>query len=281
MSKADCQLEIPPVKGLSDTPINVGRHINLNCASTDIEPNFSFKDAHFKTDESTVNNLKVFSVKPSDGGKFSIDFTFYTVGKHQINQMILTDGVNEINLSALSEVNVETVIKPDAEGKPPEPFGAILPITISTPAYYFIILLAVVISAIIFFIFRFKRIAYYRNLKSKLKMYASPVEPDMQFYKSIRLSEKINYPIDKLEAAFKLYNLRAYQIPIFDLPNDRAMKYFKRNYPQYKNTRLVLHKLLGEFEELHKKSKNLTLEEKREFVKKLYRYVESHKGINP
>jgi hypothetical protein len=280
MSKADCQLEIPAVEGLDNAPINVGRHISLKCTSSDIEPNFSFKDAYFKTDESNVNNLKVFSVKPSDGGKFQIDFTFYTVGKHQISQMILTDGVNEINLNAPSEVNIETVIKPSPEGKPPEPFGAIIPMTISTPIYYYMILLAVFILAFVFFVFSLKRLSYYRNLKAKLKAYSSPIDPDMQFYKSIRAAEKLDYPIDKLEAAFKLYNLRAYELPIFDLSNERCMKYFKRNYPQFKTTRLVLHKLLGEFEELSKKSKELSIEEKRDFVKKLYRYVDSHKGIN-
>ena len=170
MSKADCQLEIPAVKGLGDAPINVGRHINLNCTSSDIEPNFSFKDAHFKTDESTLNHFKVFSVKPADGGKFSIDFTFYKVGKHQINQMILTDGVSDINLAAPSEINVETVIKTDAEGKPAEPFGAIIPITISAPFYYYMIVLAVFISALIYFVFRLKRLSYYRNLKAKLNL---------------------------------------------------------------------------------------------------------------
>jgi hypothetical protein len=280
MSRADCQVEIPAVKGLDNAPINVGRHINLNCTSSDIEPNFSFKDAYFKTDESTVNNFKLFSVKPSDGGKFQIDFTFYTVGKQQISQMILTDGVNEINLNTPTEVNVETVIKPTAEGKPPEPFGAIIPMTISTPLYYYMIVLVVLISAVIFFVFRLRRLSYYRNLKTKLKAYASPTAPDMQFYKSIRAAEKLNFPIDKLEAAFKLYNLRAYELPIFDLSHERSMNYFKRNYPQYKTTRLVLHKLLGEFEELSKKSQDLSIEEKRDFVKKLYRYVDSHKGIN-
>lgn len=279
MSPIDCQIDIPKVDGLDDAKLTVGRHINLNCKG-EIPANFSFQDAQFKLDEATKNTVKVFSVKSSEAGKFSMDFTFYTAGEHPLNKFILTDGVNEISLNAPT-ATVESVLKPTEDGKPPEPFGSLFPISIAIPYYYYVIVVVAVLVVGLFAVFRLKRISYYRQLKAKLKMYSSPVDPDMQFYKTVRQAEKLEYPIDKLEQAFKLYNVRAYQLPMFDLPNDRVMKYFKRNYPQHKNTRLVLHKILGEFEELQKKSKDISFVEKQEFVKKLYRYVDKNKGLNP
>lgn len=279
MSQVDCVVDIPKVEGLEDAKLTVGRHINLNC-SGEMPEGFSYKDANFKLDEAVRSTAKVFSVKSSESGKFSMDFTFYTAGEHPLNKFVLTDGVNEIALNAPS-VTVESVLKPTEDGKPQEPFGPVFPVSIQIPVYYFIFVIAVVVLVALFTVFRFKRISYYRKLKAKLKNYSSPLEPDMQFYKSVRMAEKLEYPVDKLEQAFRLYNLRAYQLPLFDLSNDRVMKYFKRNYPQYKSTRLVLHKLLGEFEELNKKSKDLSFQEKQDFVKKLYRYVDKNKGLNP
>lgn len=279
MSTVDCQVDIPKVDGLEDAKLTVGRHITLNC-SGEVPPEFSFKDAAFKLDESAKNTAKVFSVQSVEAGKLSVDFTFYTAGQQPANKFVLTDGTNEISLNAPA-LTVESVLKPSEDGKPQEPFGSLFPISIPVPAYYFVIIAVSILVAVLFAIFRVRRLAYYRKLKAKLKDYSSPVEPDMQFYKAVRLAEKLEYPIATLEHAFRLYNVRAYQLPLFDLPNERVLKYFKRNYPQHKNTRLALHKLLGEFEELNKKSKELSFHEKQDFVKKLYRYVDKNKGLNP
>ena len=87
------------------------------------------------------------------------------------------------------------------------------------------------------------------------------------------------YPLEQIEKAFRLYNLRTYQLPMFDLSNDRIFKYFKRNFPQYKSTRGHLLKLLEEFEEMQKRRNTLTASDKQELINKLYRYIETNKGL--
>lgn len=292
MGVMNCEMTIPPIEGLKDGAMSVGRHVLLNCKSdAPISPSqFDFTKAQFKLSEAETNKLKLFTVltdapkEAVSGGELqvsqaAIDMTFYYTGPQNISQLVLTDGVNELQLAGPS-LNVESVIQPSQDGKPPEPFGPIAPIPISIPAAYFMYAVGVIVLFLAYSIFKAQRLAYYRRLKNKLAQYTSPTAPDTQFYKAIRSAEKKNYPLADLEKAFKLYNLRAYSLPMFDLTNEKVIRYFKRNYPQCKITRLHLQKFLGDFEELNKKSANLSLEEKNELVKRMYRYVESHKGLN-
>ena len=105
------------------------------------------------------------------------------------------------------------------------------------------------------------------------------MDPDTQFYKAVRTAEKAGYPLEELEKAFRLYNVRAYKLPLFELPDEKIFRYFRRNYPEHKNTRISLQKILGEFSELSKKGETST-EEKNELVKKVYRYVDKNRGLS-
>lgn len=256
--------------------ITVGEHVQLTCSGS-LKSEFSAEKSEFKLDESHKYSLKLFSTK-SVGSDTVIDFTIYSPADYKIDDLVLTDGANEIKLSG-STIKVESVLQPSQDGKPPEPFGSILPIGIGTPVYYY--LLAVIFIALLtaYFIYNAKRYSYYKKLKEGLKKYESPIDPDTQFYKSIRIAEKSGYPIDQVEKSFRLYNLRAYQLPMFDLPDERIQRYFKRNFPEYKKTRAQLIRVLDELTEMQKRKEELTLSEKQEFIKKLYRFVENNRGL--
>ena len=267
------------VQCLSDKEkITVGEHLNISCVGA-LSSGFSVAKAGFKLSEPNKYTLKIFKVKPISENEFNIDFTAYVPAEYKLGDLILTDGASEINLSGVT-VKVESVIKASSDGKPPVPYGSLLPIGIPMPIYYYVLLAAAVLFLGLFVMFRVKRLSYYKKLREKLKQHNSPITPDTQFYKSIRLAEKAGFPLDQTEKAFRLYNLRAYQLPMFDLPNPRIAKYFKRNFPQYKSTRISLIKILIEFEELHKKDNLLTAIDRHEFVKKLYRYVEANEGLS-
>ncbi len=255
--------------------ITVGDHIHLLCSAND-NAAFSPEKAVFKLAENQKYTLKILNLKSTLQNGFDIDFTIYSPGDYKIGDLILTDGNSEISLSGAA-IKVESVIKPAPDAKPPEAFGPILPIGISIPAFYYLILIGVFLMFAVYAAYRANRAIFYRKLRENLKKHNSPLEADTQFYRSIRLAEKAGYPIDQIENAFRLYNLRAYQLPMFELTNDRITKYFRRNFPEYKDTRQNLNKVLGEFEELRKKPELLPAE-KSEFVKKLHRYVSKHKG---
>lgn len=279
MSALDCQVSIPEVAGLEANQLTVGRHLILHCKAYDVA-NFAFDKAVLKTDENTVNTYKLFKAVVDSDGKVNLDLTFYKAGVHQLKSLILTDGVSELSLSG-SDVKFESVLKAKEDGKPQDPFGPIAPLAISTPIEYFIFVLLVLITAVTVFAFRLRSLNYYKNLKLRLKKYQSPTSPDTEFYRTIRQAEKLDYPLQKVEDAFRLYVLRTYQLPMFDLTDQRIMRYFKRNFPEHKMARAQLNKLLGNFEVLRaKQNSEVSVDEKQELVKKLYRFVENSSEVN-
>ncbi len=271
MSPINCRLD--------KEKITVGEHLNLSCTDSGIERlPINVAKVEFKLPYPQKYTLKVLHSSGTQSN-FILDFTIYAPGEYKISDLILTDGTSELPLSGPT-VKVESVLQPSAEGKPPEPFGSILPIGIPTPLYYYLLLALMILLLAGYSAYRVRRSIYYKKLKEKLTKHNSPLEPDTQFYRSIRLAEKAGYPLEQVEKAFRLYNLRAYQLPMFDLTNERISKYFRRNLPQHKITRQNLNKILSEFEELHK-HRELSVADRSEFIKKLHRYVSSHKGHTP
>lgn len=255
--------------------ITVGEPIALSCSGN--EAGVVTEKLQFKLAENQKYILKVLNVKKSSDEELSLDFTIYAPGDYKISEMVLSDGVNELTLNGAS-VKVESVIKPSSDGKPQEPYGPIFPIGIDVPMFYYLGVILVLLLFVAYGAYQVKRKIFYKTLKDKLNKYSSPIAPDIQFYRAIRKAEKAGYPLQDVEEAFRLYNLRAYHLPMFDLNNPRISNYFKRNYPQFKSARLSLIKTLGEFEELQKRPE-LSVSEKSEFIKKLHRYVSTYKGL--
>ncbi len=269
MSPINCRLD--------KEKITVGEHLSLSCAGSE-SLSINVAKAEFKLPEPQKYILKVLHSSGTQSN-FTLDFTIYSPGEYNISELVLTDGTSDLPLAGPT-IKVESVLQPSEGGKPPEAYGSILPIGIHTPLYYYLLLSLVILLLAGYSAYRVRRSIYYKKLKEKLTKYNSPLEPDTQFYRSIRLAEKADYPLEQVENAFRLYNLRAYQLPMFDLNNERISKYFRRNFPQHKNTRQNLNKILGEFEELHK-HRELSVSDRSEFIKKLHRYVNSHKGHSP
>lgn len=276
MANFDCKISMPEVKGLDAAKMTVGRHLFMDCNGEAVG-SFDFSKAVFKVENK--NLARIFKIEPQGDNSFKADFTVYLAGPFNLENFPLTDGTSDLFLKA-EAFNVESVIKPPEDGKPPQAFGPVFPIGISIPLSYYLILAAAIILVGIIAFFKARRLAYYSKLKSKLTVHNSPTDPETQFYRSLRAAEKANYPLEDLENAFRLYNIRAYKIPLFDLNDESAIRYFKRNYPQYKNTRQQLQKFLGDFEERRKDPNAFASESRSDFVKKLYRYVDKNKGMS-
>lgn len=274
---AACETQIPSVPGLDDDQLTVGRQAELNCKADLSGLEFDFAKAVLKTSEQNPYAYKLIVAKAEGGSAFKLNMVFYSAGEHSLDQLILTDGVNEMALSGKT-VTVASVLPPPDPAKPQQPYGAVLPMVMSVPPLYYFLLLAGVILLAVAVWRRARKFAYYRDLKNKISSYGSPISPDSQFYKNIRAAEKNDYPLAKLDEAFRLYVLRAYQLPMFDLNNAKILKYFKHTLPAQKEARSALQKILAEFEELQKRQDVEALD-RAAFVKKLYRFVEQQRGV--
>ena len=276
MGMLNCDINIPEVKGLESQKMTVGRHLIFNCKSDTSLESVDVAQLSVKSATQDAISYKVFAIQKPAADQVQIEMTFYRAQEIQPTEFVLFDGTNEHQINA-SVLKIESVLQPTQDGKPPQPYNSIFPVTLSIPLSYYIIVLAAVVLTGLYSFFKVKRLNYYRKLKEKLSIHDSPTEPDVQFYRSVRASEKIAYPLLSLEQAFRLFCLRTYDIPMFDLTDEKIIRYFKHNSPALKAERLQLQKNLQEFAALKLQEKNLELETKTEFVKKLYRFVEQSK----
>ncbi len=278
MDQVQCQLEIPKVEGLPPGELTVGRHAILNCQGG-WNKTFDFTKAQVKLDESTKYLIKILKAEARSANSFDLDFTPYVAGKIDIPDMIVSDGVNEISLSR-QKFEVQTVLESPKPGQPPQkPNGSIFPMHLPWPTLYFVLMIAAVILFLGALIFRLMRAARFARLITDLKTHQSAVAPDLQFYKTLRLSEKKNYPIEELEHAFRLYVLRSFEVPMFVLDHKQIIRFFKARKSQFKAARLQVDKILIEFEEIQKSRKEFSIAEKQDLVSKLYRFVEKTEAM--
>ncbi|AGH95101.1 hypothetical protein [Pseudobdellovibrio exovorus] len=275
MSSANCLIEVPAVKGLEDNAVTVGRHVVFKCRMN-AEAVPDLQSYYLKKPLPVPNSIRVFSVQQMDSDSFEVNLTFYQAGEYLPNQVILTDGVNELNMIGDS-VKVASVIEASADGKSPEAYKSILPIGMGMPVLYWVLAAFVLISAVYLIWAYVTRINYYRQLKEGLKNYSSPLTPEDQFYKAMRMAEKKEFPLDEVERAFRVYVLRQYSLPMFELTDKRILRYFKHNFPRYKKVRQELQKILQEFETyrgLAQTDLNSDLNSKNIFIKKLYKFIQ-------
>lgn len=276
MGTLNCDTNIPEVKGLESQKMTVGRHLIFNCKSDTSLESVDVSQLSVKSATQDAISYKVFSIQKPAPDQVQIEMTFYRAQELQPTEFVLFDGTNEHQINA-SVIKIESVLQPSQDGKPPQPYNSIFPVSLSIPLSYFIIVLAAVVLTGLYTFFKVKRLNYYRKLKEKLAVHESPTDPDVQFYRSVRASEKLGYPLLSLEQAFRLFCLRTYDLPMYDLSDEKVIRYFKHNSPSLKTERIQLQKILEEFVALKVQEKNLEFETKNEFVRKLYRFVEQSK----
>ncbi|OFZ30125.1 MAG: hypothetical protein A2622_09760 [Bdellovibrionales bacterium RIFCSPHIGHO2_01_FULL_40_29] len=240
-----CVRQIPQVKGLKDQEITVGRHVFIECTG-DWDRAFKFESASIKSDEQNKLKVKVIKAEARSATIFDVDLVFYSAGEFKFPDMILTDGVIELSLGE-QNLTVQTVVKPTEDGKPPEPFGPVVPMPLAWPMAYTLIGVTVLVLMVGLAVYSLRRRYRYRQLIAKLKDYESSMDPDLQFYKAIRKSEPTGMPLKDLNQAFRMYVLRRFQIPMFDLKPASVIRFFKKTHPWLKKERLELKKILEDF----------------------------------
>lgn len=271
-SSVKCERTVPPVKGLKDQEITVGRHVVLDCAGT-WDKIFDFNKAYVKVEETAKYSVKVVKAEARSVAGFEVDVAFYQAGEFNFPDFILTDGTNEIHLGE-QKIKVETVIEKPQEGKPPEPFGAIFPVELSWPSYYLMGAIGIVALGLAIGVWLLRRQVRFLKLITKLKDYDSSISADRQFYKAIRQAEINGFPLADVEHAFRFYITRAYQIPAFDLSDRALLLFFKRRNPWFKKERVELKKILEDFKFLAKLEDPKLSEEKTILIQKLYRFID-------
>ncbi|MFN3454564.1 MAG: hypothetical protein ACK41T_06335 [Pseudobdellovibrio sp.] len=272
LSTVSCETVIPKTPKLQDDVLTVGRHFYLNCHG-DWDKTFDLSQAQFKLDEKHQNFLKLFNVEARDDKNFDINMTVYLAGEMEFPELIITDGKGQISLGKQSFKTESVLPKPDPQ-KPeqPKPYGYAVGLLHLPMSYVFIAaaILFIIIARALAVAFQKQK---WNRLKEGVKTFESVVPPDEQFYKTIRTLEKSEYPFADIEKAAKIYMLRTFEVPLFDLNTNESMTFMKRKYPHLKDIRNQMYHVLKNIESL-KKMKDLSFEQKNKFVKQFYIFIE-------
>ena len=275
VNQIHCKLQIPDVVGLEKDILTVGRHFYLNCEGLR-DPAFDFSKATVMLDENSKNTIKVFKIEARNANSFDVDLVLYVAGELKSPSFKITDGSREIDLGA-QDFKVKTVIEQAGKPpeKPPEPFGYMIsqlhwPWQYSAGLLLFFVL--VLASVLAYFLNKMK----WRGRIERLKNYDSPIQADSQFYKELRKIEKKDYPIFDLEKICKVYILRSFKIPVFELTHKQSISFLKSKLPRLKNERRLMYNLLKDLELLKNiKNNDTDLEKRKKFIDQFYRFVDA------
>lgn len=178
-----CQTEIPPMDGLQDNQLTVGREFYIHCKGT-WPKEFDLEKAQFVWSQPNQKYiLKLLSAQLRSVDEADLKVTSYMAAKVQIPNLILADGTHQMALGPVS-FDVASVLDPKTPQ--PKPYGPIGPISILWPLAYtlFFSFIATVLATYIFRFFWQKRRE--RELRQKLRELETPLLPEAQFFKDYR-----------------------------------------------------------------------------------------------
>lgn len=273
MADVKCTTVIPEVSGLKANELTVGRHFFLNCEGQ-YDKSFDFTKAQFVTDEQSKYIIKLFKAEARGTDSFDVDMTLYQAGKVQLPNLVLTDGGVQIDLGQQQFEVISVLPKPDPNAEkpePPKPFGFAIGM-LHWPMAYTLIFASLLLAVIAQAIYLAARTQRWKQLRAVVDSFDSAQEPDNQFYKTIRELEKKDYPVADIERAAKVYILRRFQVPIFNLTLKETVAFIKKRHPQLKELRRQVYNIVKDIE-LLAKEKDLTEDSKVKFIKRFYEFI--------
>lgn len=271
MADVKCTTVIPDVPDLKAQELTVGRHFFLNC-SGQWDKSFDFTKAQFVTDEHNKFVFKIFKAEARSTDAFDVDMTLYSAGEMKFPDMVISDGTLQISLGPQQFTVVSVLPPPDPQKpEPPKPFGYAIGM-LHWPMAYTIIFACLLLAVIAQAIYLAARTQRWKQLKAVVDTFESAQTPDNQFYKTIRELEKKDFPISEVEKASKVYILRRFSVPIFNLDLKETVAFIKKRHPQLKEQRRQVYNIVKDIE-LLAKEKELTLEQKTKFIKRFYEFI--------
>jgi hypothetical protein len=274
-----CQVDIPPVKGLNDREITVGRVFLLNCKG-EWPKNLVLEKLQFKLAETEKSSAKyqihLLGFEFRSGNEADMKITSYKAGPVQLQNLQLTDGTQTVDLGAVSFETTTVLEKPQEGQAKVEPFGPIGPASIAIPLSYFLI--AAFILALLGLLIGRKiyRFSQRRRLLAKLKEHDSALTPVQQFHQNLRALRRqspiyfgaaverthIDLAFEALHQMLRLFLIRELHVPAMEWSDKLILKDTKSYNPAiYREVGLALKKLLNEFDLAQKNRKDLSAQD--------------------
>lgn len=220
---ANCQVSVPPVQGLEENVLTVGREFYLVCKGQFAGKDLSGSAQRVLEEGQDTYDLKIFETAFLSPEELQIKATSYRAGTHQIENLKLQWGEQVVELGPI-QFEVQTVI--EKTDQTVEPYGPIA-LTMSWPLILWIVLGALLIFVLTFFGFRIRRHVQRKALIEELRQHDSALTPLAEvhqkyrrwrrehpfFYGHSASQEELKKFLNEVEHAYRLFLVRVFKIP--------------------------------------------------------------------
>jgi hypothetical protein len=267
--EAQCQIDIPKGKDSESPELTVGKVFFVRCDGDwpAVEP----AQVQLPIPEADQHKLKLLGFEFTSKSQAQLTVTSYKPGSHQLKNLQLKVGDQNITLSDL-QFTVKSVINP--QEPPPEPYGPVGPFQLPLPLWYLLGFFLILLLAAGFSVYRWRVRAEKKRLLSEMRLQEMVQEPFFQFYSTVRKLQRSSFNgtdltpeqsrqvVSELNEAFKIYVARHFQIPTLKWPERKVLSDLKRNHPEfYKEFRAPLKQALAELSRAQHSDKQMLLKD--------------------
>lgn len=256
----------------------VGRKYLLHCEGEFVE---GLKAPVFLKwpDEKWKYSLKVLDLRSFDNNNVWLEVTAYKPGKFSVENIVITDGTNEIPVSLL-EWNVASVLASKqqemAQNPEEQKLKYVGPFELALPLWYWVAwgLLAFLIIGL--FVHKVRKYLERKRLIERLSRQTTALTPYNQFNKEIRehmrkyqgarrgeeTKEFYNHYLENLDETFRMFLVRELLVPAMDWSSSAVLREIKLRHKNiYKYTGPQIRRLLTEFDRAKRDRENATFED--------------------
>lgn len=261
MSEINCTVS-------NSNALTVGSVFELHCPSspevwTGIDP----EQAQLKLAAADQYKLKLLKLDFPSKNEAVLTVTSYKPGSHNLAglQIIGTDaGGNHVVTLAPVQFAVVSVMDPQ---KPQEqPYGALGPVKLSLPSWYWLVIAGVIAFFAGIVWYRIWKRSKKKKLLAKMHLFETAQTPYFQFHHAVRKiqrdvgfvtdagsTEVMTSAVQQLSQAYKIYLARTFLIPTLDWGEKRVLSDLKKNYRSiYEEHRSGFKKSLAELSRAQK-----------------------------
>lgn len=243
MATIQCKTEIPPLEGLKENELTVGREFFLACEG-DFPKDLAPEKLAFVLKPEQKYQIQLLNFEFRSQTNADIKVTAYKAGRVQFQDLQLTDGTQTLSLGPV-EYAVQTVLPPSEQGQQQakqEPYGPIGPASLTVPMLYWVILAGLVGLVALLFAGKIYRFIQRRNMLERLKEHDSALSPLAQYHQNLRRLQRTNTVffggkaepthikecLDETYQMLKLYLTRRYQVPAMEWSPRLVLKDIKK-----------------------------------------------------
>jgi hypothetical protein len=261
-SELHCQIQ--KILSPDEPTLTVGERFGLDCEGA--VPAFNSKTLQLKVDEADKYKLKLLAFQRRSDSQLRLEVLSDQVGKHDLQTVQLTDGTN---VADLKDLRFEVRSVQDPQNPVQEPYGALGPIGLSIPWFYWMGLIAVLSLAGLLVVSRIYKRIQRRKLMQEIVANASASSPEAELFLQLRRFQRdwtfllnpeqklspadSQKSLENLNGSYRLFLSRTFELPATRWSTSRTLRTLRREQKQLSGERFdEIRKILRELDRSQK-----------------------------